>query len=390
MFSRLLIVCSRLSLSAVVKNELEDFLYNRDIPWGSVIKTAEEEGVLPLLYHHLKPYNSLIPRQIMTELKKNTFQVASFNLWMINIITPLLIEFEKKDIRVVIIKGLRLVHTVYPEVHFRPFVDVDILVDFKQLKEIDQILREKGFQQKERVGFSANLKKKGEEQYWAFRPLYKKEALLIELHFNFPGIPRDFSLEKNLWQETKKIKINNVSMPILSPEYEFCLLCLHAQQHSYSRLIWLTDIAEFIEKEKINWDEVELIGSKEKITPSLYHALAMVNHFWPETVKNEILKRFPLNSWEKFWLNFFWPSSSILNRKMKLQPPMHTPTFIRLIAGRGLSKIMAILNDFFFPPAAWVAYYYGLKPFSLRFFLHYLWRLSRPFVIIINRIFTRQ
>ena len=54
-------------------------------------------------------------------------------------------EFKKRSIDFLVLKGLYLAFTIYPDEGFRPMVDVDLLVRRVDLDRIDEVLAELGY-----------------------------------------------------------------------------------------------------------------------------------------------------------------------------------------------------------------------------------------------------
>jgi hypothetical protein len=381
---KLLILGSRIKLNPSQKSEFKQIL-NKDLDWHELLKRAQKENVSPLLYRNLKVYEDKVPDEIVSQL--NRIYITNFgrNLYLLNALKPVLDSIENSGMRVALVKGPRLAKTLYKDIGLRFFIDVDLFLDSSQRTEFQELLRGLGFVQAAGEHISRELSER-EKIFWTYRPVYRKGKLELELHYNFPGLHMPFSMREDLWRSIQKIDIEGSPAQILSPEYELCLLCLHSQQHSYSRLDWFTDIAEMISIYKLNWNKVLDICRREKIEASVYYGLHLVNEFWPNTVSENIISRFSISSLNLRLLHFFWPQDLVKSRQQKLLFPMHAPTFFSVLNRRRIGPFIQALYNFFFPPRSWVSFYYGISPHSYKMGLHYLWRFWRPLYLIFRRL----
>ncbi len=380
----LLIVCSRVKLRPEQQSELEKIL-GRNLDWEKVLTRAQEESVLLLLYQNLKPYAGKVPDDILKRLHQIYIRNSARNLYLLNSLKPVLKAVDQSEIKAAVIKGARLVKTIYKDIGLRFFIDVDLIVFPSHRSRMIKVLKNLGFVQTENKYMQHELSKR-EKIYWTYRPVYRKGRLELELHYNFPGLHVPFSLSRDLWHHVQRIDLEGAPAQILSPEYELCLLCLHSQQHSYSRLDWFTDIAEMSIFGGLDWSKVLFICRKEGIEAPVSYGLQLVNEFWPGTVSEDTISRFSVPLLERMLLEFFWPKESVRSREQKLMFPMHAPTFFSVLSRRKPLLFMKAVYQFFFPPRSWVSFYYGISPGSYKMIVHYVWRFWRPAYLVMRRL----
>lgn len=385
--SRFLILGARSELSLSEKLELLN-LYHQLSDDQIILERLEEEGLIGLVYHHLKTFSSDIAPDFFSTLKSKALVYAARQARIIEEMLHLSFLMSKKNIRWVVIKGLSLAHRFYPEPYWRPFFDVDLIVHPEDGEILNQMLTAYELKPALAPHFQPSLKEKTlKNKYWLYRPLYRKGDLILEVHFGFPLLHHSSEGEEDFWSSREKFPVGQQELPCLAPEYELSLLCLHLQQHSYSRLIWLTDIVQLIGAGRVDWNKVDKIAQRENIKGSLAHTFSVINQLWPEAIPEETRPLFYLTSAEKYLFRLFFPLNPILTREKLYDSPAHTPTFLQLLGQHSLKTWVKTLKNFFFPPTDWVAYYYGLKPWSFKFLHHYLWRLVRPFVLVLRRLF---
>jgi len=377
-------LCSRVEPRPERQSELERILV-RNLDWEKVLERAQEESVLPLLYQNLKPYAGKVPEDIFRRLTDVYIRNSARNLYLLNSLKPVLKDVDYSGIKAAVIKGARLAITTYKDIGLRFFIDVDLLIFPSHRRQMIEVLEKQGFVQAESKYTRHELSER-EKTYWAYRPVYRKGKLELELHYNFPGLHMPFSMSKDLWRHVQMIDIEGAPAQILSPEYELCLLCLHSQQHSYSRLDWFTDIAEMSAVSGLDWNKVLSICHKEGIEAPVSYGLSLVNEFWPGTVSEATINRFSVSSPERRLLKLFWPKDSVRAREQKLMFPMHAPTFFSVCARKKPLMFIKAVYQFFFPPRAWVSFYYGISPESYKMVVHYLWRFWRPVFLVMRSL----
>ncbi|MCK4338146.1 MAG: nucleotidyltransferase family protein, partial [Candidatus Aminicenantes bacterium] len=381
----ILVLFSMDTLAVGAKERITQFLRSNP-DWNEFLEKASLEGIGPLTYSHLKQFSNIIPEDVFSRLKGMYIQNAAHNIYIYKGMEPLFADTDGQNIPIAVIKGAHLAQSVYSDSNNRPFVDIDLLVYPLALAGLKEKLEILGFTQETNLN-SESGQNSLLEQYWTYRPVYKKDRLFLELHTNFPGLHCPFISEKDLWNNLKTLNFIDAPVPVLSPEYELCLLCLHAQQHSYSRLIWLADIARSVQKENINWNKVMGICRKEGIEASVFWGLHLVGLLWPGTISEHALSRFCIRRMEKWFLRFLWPEKNVISRIAVIDYPMHIPTFLALMRRKKLFSALKILLKIYFPPQGWIVYYYGIPSHSIKIFFHYAWRLYRPIFLVSRKIF---
>ena len=377
-------LCARINPDQKSLNQIKDLLA-ADLNWDLVLETGLREGILPLLYRNLKKFHGLLAENNLNRLKHAYIQNVSRNLYLYSRIKPLIISVKNKAVKLVMIKGGRLAVDVYEDIGLRPFLDIDLLVSSPDRKKMVNILDDLGFFRYMTQEALSQTKKK-DEDYWTFRPEYIKGDLPVELHYNFPGLLGKLNSEELMWKERQFIDFEETMLPVLSLEYELCLLSMHAAQHSYSRLSWITDIAEISSKKNLNWDKVLSICELEKISAVVFHSLKIVQSLWPKTISSTTLDRFRIKTYESFFLKLFWPVKKIVSRERIVFLPMYTPTVFALIGRKNFSLLIKTVLKFYFPPRAWVVHYYNISPKSIKIYFHYLWRFFHPILVVSRRI----
>ena len=251
MSDEFLVLCSRLNRTERERALLRGLL--DDAPdWPRIIRRAAEDGVILLVYRALKEFGDLIPREVLDELRPYYYRGTARYLRLRNSLGAVARELSGRGFRCAFTKGIRLAESVYVDFALRPFADIDLLVHPGDGAGIEAALAELGF--KVDAGGEDGLA--DEERQLVLRtysPYFRKGDLLLEVHYDALGLQIPLASGKDLWAGVYDIEIGGFSIPVLAPEYEICHLCLHVMQHSYGRLLWLTDIAEFVSRPGLDW-----------------------------------------------------------------------------------------------------------------------------------------
>jgi len=379
--NRLLVLCARDGLNRDRAESIKELLLHEKIDWNLLTKTSVMEGVAPLLYRNLNRFSDFVPVSALANLKNLYFRNTARNVYLFQNTKGVFNEIAVRGVKAVPIKGFRLAMDLYSDLGLRTFVDVDLIVAQRDRALLVEILERNGyFKEKRKNSDQANGE--NEEFYWTYRPNYIKDRAWIELHVNIPGLHYPLDSRHILWQETGPVEKEGIAISCLSFEHELCILCLHAQEHSYSRLDWMTDIAEIVTRIPLDWEKVIGFCDREKIHSSVFYALHLVNSFWPNSIPVRVLARFDVAWWEQKVMHFLWPEERVRSRTLDFVLPMHVPTVFPLLRKKDYFQFFKVTFRLFFPPPHWVSYYYGLPKNSLRMIFHYLWRIFYPFLFL--------
>lgn len=374
---RLLVGLSRIGPGAENPAGVHDLIQG-PVEWSQLVKRAALEGVSPLVYRNLKPFGASVPAEALASLRTAYFGNEIRNTRLFHRIAPLIAAVGDAGLRAVITKGARLALTVYPDIGLRPFTDIDLVVHPKDWPTLEKVLAGLGYVS-ESLG-RTRLDPENRSLDWTFAPYFRRGDLLVELHFAYLGLHVPFLSEEDFWASVGRTRIEGADALTMSPEYELCYLCLHAQQHSYARLMWLTDIAELGSRTEIDWDKVVRITRWEGIGAVVRHGLELVNALWPGTIPNRVVSEFRMGPLESMFLRAFWPPGRVLRRADRAPLPYYMPTFFSLLSRRNPLLAARTLLRILFPPMDWIADSYNVVPWSPKAWLRYARRLGTPLV----------
>jgi hypothetical protein len=169
-------------------------------------------------------------------------------LWFTGELARIMQHFDRRQLRAVPYKGAVLAQLLYCDLGLRSFSDLDFLISSADFGRAKQALAEIGYRP------AADLTP-AVERLW-LRTGYERAfdgaagKNLVELqwallaHFYGVGLHSNDLGVEDLMARAGRTVVGGCEVPCLAPEDSLLVLCLHAAKHLWTRLIWLSDIAE--------------------------------------------------------------------------------------------------------------------------------------------------
>jgi hypothetical protein len=383
--ARLLVLCARPGLETGDMAEVLGLLAPAP-DWAALLQTADDEGILPLLYWGLRNRPDRVPPAVLGQLRVHYLRNLARNVRISKQAEPFFAAVRDSGLRVVLTKGLRLASTVYADIGLRPFWDLDLVVRPDDWPAIRKILHRQGFEEAQAgpPGRDAACLETG----WVYSPYFRRGDLVLEFHFNVLGLHFPVGANGREGTTAPPMPLRGTEVLVYSPENELCYLCVHAQQHSYRKLIWLTDIAGMAVRNDLDWAGISAICDTMKIHAPVYHGLFLVNTLWPGTIPSGVLRSLRPPFPTRAALDFFWPAAAVAGRTNSLAWPYYMPSLFSLWERRSPGLGARTLSAIFFPPRPWLAGTCGLTANSPRLYYQYARRLSRPLGMAVRRLMS--
>lgn len=232
--TRLLASAARRFVGAAGDDEMLD-LVRAPVDWTGLLSAAEREGMAGLVGLELERLAS-IPG---LALPLGPWRAARRRVAVSNMATLAELEALRAMLRAlgrqaVVLKGAALIPGAYRgTVDLRPLGDVDLLLRPLDLAHVVAWLQDRG--------------------YRPFAPsstVLSRGPVSFDLHTEVAGsswVARKahaFRLDPDrLWRDASPLDPGDPSALVLSPLHQRLHLVVHALKHSYSRLIWLVDLA---------------------------------------------------------------------------------------------------------------------------------------------------
>jgi hypothetical protein len=277
---RLLIsLCSKQN----IENREEARLWlSKPFNWEKLILLSERHRVLPLFYKNIKECSSTIPIEIPTIFKekyiyqtRHALKLASEGIRVSGLL-------NQESISNILLKGPFLSKQFYDDAGLRPSRDIDILVTAENIEKVNDILASEGYR---KIYPDFELSKKQKSFYQKNKNQYayrnSENGCLIELHWRLFSqkdllpVPTEI-----LFAESQELMMAGKSIKVLSNKHNFEYLSLHGSMHQWFRLLWLRDIAQMIEEEKVNVDELLSCAKENRNERPIEQAIYLSNLFF--------------------------------------------------------------------------------------------------------------
>jgi hypothetical protein len=228
--------------------------------WSEVLRLGDHHGVLPLAARNLNEHGRAgqgrgLPTEIGHSLRSAYEANLRRNLWFTAELVRIMQHFERRQLRAVPYKGPVLAQALYRDLGLRSFSDLDFLISPRDFERAKQALAEVGYHP------SVDLRP-AVERFWLRKGNERSfdsaaGTNLVELQWAL--VPHFYGVDlgvQELMARAGRTVVGGCEMPCLSAEDSLLVLCLHAAKHLWTRLIWLSDIAETLRTETIDYSLV--------------------------------------------------------------------------------------------------------------------------------------
>jgi hypothetical protein len=222
----------------------------RGIQWELLLRTAELQGIAPLLHANLgRLFPGQIPSPHAEQLRQACHRIARLNLPLVAELRRLLQRFEGRCIPAIPFKGPVLAASAYGNLALRRFSDLDILVPERDGDAARRLLAELGYM----LGYHV----RGQEYHF----VDEGRQITVDLHqriaSNYFPAPADFDV---IWGRSRLVSLGGGMVRGLAPEDTAFGLCVHLAKDYCTwkeRLSQLCDLAELMAAEPtLPWDRV--------------------------------------------------------------------------------------------------------------------------------------
>lgn len=196
--------------------------------WDLLIRQARRAGVLSRFGFFLKNYDLFdkIPRKPLFHIESDLIYADQFNIsveWEVKCINKALSE---KNLNFILLKGASYVLSNHMVARGRVFTDVDILVDKKDLSNVEMALMIGGWRPKLSHAYDQKYYREWMHELPPMQHLIRRTT--IDVHHNILPLVSKLSPDPEKFL-TKKIKLEDKDLFVLSPEDKV----LHSAVHLF-------------------------------------------------------------------------------------------------------------------------------------------------------------
>ncbi|MFC4320698.1 nucleotidyltransferase domain-containing protein [Litchfieldia salsa] len=218
--------------------------------WDEFLELSLHHRVYPILFTKLKnlenyPELNTTIQSLTQNYRRNTFIM----LHLCGEMEAVAKLFSEEKICPLFLKGPVLAADLYGDISLRTSGDLDILVPFEQLNQAESLLLSQGYEKDEYIESVLDDWKWRHHHFTYFHPT---KGVKLEIHWRLNPAPGKEPSFEELWQRKRQSSITSFPVYFLGKEDLFFFLATHGARHGWSRLRWLLDIHQLVEKE-LNW-----------------------------------------------------------------------------------------------------------------------------------------
>jgi hypothetical protein len=254
------LLCACCAPRPLAANILETL--QRPFDWPSLPVLARDHGVLPLLAKALAETGAIaaLPASLRQELEETHRKHVLFTLALTAEFFRVADRFQAAGIEAVAVKGPVLGVQAFGDPGLRQYSDLDLVLRHADVLRAARIMEESGFALQIPLDAAA---KKNPGQFLFFR---EQTRSIVELHTErtLRYFTRPIPIESFFARRTQ-VFLDGRRVPALCPEDTLVFICVHGSKHFWERLMWITDVAGFLDRQTaLDWDRVFAVARETR------------------------------------------------------------------------------------------------------------------------------
>jgi hypothetical protein len=248
----LLLCCARTNPNPQIVERIRD-LFRSGIDWDYFFKLARRHSLVPLAYVQLDRHASdLLPAEVLQLLKQHYQENAARNVVLTAELCHLIKLLADSGIEAIPYKGPLLALFAYGDLNLRRFIDLDIMVRKGDALRARELLLAEGYNAARSLSLSQQQLLLRTQHNMQFRR--DQGRSIVELHWEVASHLFASSVRaEELWQDLTTVELNGISVKTLSADDLLFSLCVHGSRHLWEKLSWICDVAELVERQKLDW-----------------------------------------------------------------------------------------------------------------------------------------
>ena len=289
---------------------------NGQIDWDHLLEYATRHKVTSLCFHGLRPHldrmidEGSIPENCVSLMQQQYKKAKLLNAMALDQVARIRREFDKQEIKFVLLKGLTLAQTVY-SAHpaLRIFSDIDLLIASEDAYAATSVLNNLGYVQGTYnrdtiIAFPKSMLEDTNRLH--LHPFLKKGCFAVEVHTKLEVASSPFELPTyDMLSRSQYMNLTpDLRVLSLSVEDGLLYLCVHLSREARLyyphiqwgndlRLIKFCDIRGYIRyhRERIDWIKTERLVNAYGLQDPVFYALYHCNTLYPMEEVERFLPR---------------------------------------------------------------------------------------------------
>jgi len=262
-------------------------LLEHPINWNALLGLADDHGASSLLHQNLSPLSDLVPLEVLARLRERYEGNVRRSLFLTRELFRILDCLNALGIDAIPHRGVTLSEIYYDDMALRPAGDIDLFVRRRDVLRMRDAIRDLGYTRRLTIPQAVEPAYIASGYEYTFDTPAEKN--LLELQWSL--LPRFYSVDFNmegLFERVANATVAGRSVKTPSPKDLLLVLSIHAAKHVWARLIWLCDIAQILQREKIDWDWVQWQARDLGIQRILHITLLLAKQFLEAAIPTEL------------------------------------------------------------------------------------------------------
>ena len=288
---RLLILCTFARHEDAERAEAAR-LAQEDVDWQLFHDLAEVNATAPLVWKSLKALGHAdgVPKDVAARFEQVSLAVRDANDARLKNARELFARFVRRNIPVVILKGVLFAETIYRDPYYKKMNDVDILIRMQDLDAVYELYEEmRFFSAAELVGGSPRKQEKFSHHA---PPFFSRDLkLMMGTHWGLITPLAPYTMDYDaIWSRVVDVDFYGYAAKAMAPEDNLHHLCVHMPYYKCG-LRELADIYNLVRHHPIDWDLFAVETAKAKTENLVYHALSLAHRISPMPVLESAIAR---------------------------------------------------------------------------------------------------
>jgi hypothetical protein len=273
--------------------------------WAALSARATSANLAPLLFYTLRHEGmlDLAPAEVRQHLSEEYYASVRRQMVFNAELEPVLAALHAHGVVPLLLKGVVLAETTYPDVGLRPMTDIDILVHAADLPRVCEALQRLGYHT---TTAAAKLDDEFFNGELSFAKGTHTETLAIEFHQNLVhhwNFTAPLKVDSDaLWLRAQPLTVANQPVVQLCIEDMLLHLCLHrAMHHGFTGLPGYVDIAWMIAThgQQIRWDQLTARAHAYRAQAIVFLALQLARDLLGAAVPDSALEALAPPRWRQ-------------------------------------------------------------------------------------------
>lgn len=325
--------------------------------WSSVVTTAARHGIAALVWETATREELPVPLEVLDDLQWVGSTMLDRGLELDAVLRRALAALADAGVPVVVLKGPALARTIYPDVAYRPYTDIDIVVDVGREAAATNALVGCGLAV---LGVDAEGRHEPYEAhehdgaviYRAFGD--PPSGAKLELHLEPLHLGLRPTCEAERWERAVPVP-GLAGALMLAPEDQVVQLSAHVHRHGFNRLLWLKDIDLLtrVNADRLDWSLVKRVAAREGVLGSVWYTLELAVELLASPIPAAVIASFRPARLTRALYGLVWPRPVIagLDAPMRRRAVQFDATASwrgvlpsMLLMGRRRDRVRALLH----------------------------------------------